>query len=59
MSRYRTRLERIENAAAGRIGDTPTVATMTDDELAAVVTGRPDAKAEDLSDEMLERIAGD
>jgi hypothetical protein len=56
----KARLTKAEAAMRKRLsGDGPTVATMSDDELAAVVTGRPDAKAEDLSDEMLERIAGD
>lgn len=56
MSRYRTRLERIENAAAGRIGDTPTVAMMSDDQLAEIIGG-PGTRPEDLTDQELEALS--
>ncbi|MDY0171164.1 MAG: hypothetical protein RBS80_31785 [Thermoguttaceae bacterium] len=59
MSSYRTRLERIMSAAAGRIDrGGPSIDQMTDDELAELIGG-PGCKAEDLTDEQLECIAGE
>ena len=59
MSSYRTRLERIMNAAAGRIDrGGPSIGEMTDAELAEIIFG-PGCKAESLTDQELEAIAGE
>ena len=57
MSSYRTRLERIMSAAAGRIDrGGPSIGEMTDAELAEIIGG-PGTRPEDLTDEQLERIS--
>ena len=55
----RARLRRIESAMGSKAREPETVMEMSDDQLARIITGRPDAKAEDLSDAELEAIAGD
>ena len=56
----KARLTRAESRLRARLhGDDLTVATMTDDQLAALITGDVNARAADLTDEMLKAIAGE
>ncbi len=52
MGNMEKRIERLEN----RHPKHRTVKDMTDDELAAIITGNLDAKASDLTDEYLQAI---
>lgn len=54
----KARLRRLESAMGIKAREPETVTEMTDDELAEIIFG-PGCKAEGLTDEQLERIAGD
>ena len=57
MSRSRSRLRRLEIAAGIRSREPESVAEMSDDQLAVLITGDVNAKASDLSDEYLEALS--